>query len=128
MYRIKLVDLQILRRRGLLFFFRYLLWFARYKGSKNCTNRPLPKLEGNNGPIVLVRGGSRFDANCYTVIFIQIGQVFRKISTDKLFRTHRQTDRQTETHRHTHVKLKTRFLGVSVLVESGNVLSSTSNF
>ena len=48
----------------------------------------------------------------YTVIFIQIGQPFRKISTDKLFRTHRQTDR------HTHVKLKTSFLDVSVLVES----------
>jgi len=55
----------------------------------------------------------------YTVILIQIGQLFRKISTDKLFRT---------TDRHTHVKLKTSFLGVSVLVESGNVLSSTSNF
>jgi len=25
---------------------------------------PLAKLGGNNGPIVLVRGGSRFDANC----------------------------------------------------------------
>jgi len=38
----------------------------------------------------------------YTVIyFIQIGQLFRKICTDKLFRT--QTDRQThrQTHRHT---------------------------
>jgi len=58
----------------------------------------------------------------YTVIFIQIGQPFRKISTDKLFRTDRQTDR------HTHVKLKTSFLGVSVLVESGNVLISTSIF
>jgi len=34
----------------------------------------------------------------YTVIFIQIGQLFRKISTDKLFRTDRQTDRQTDTH------------------------------
>ena len=62
----------------------------------------------------------------YTVIFIQIGQLFRKISTDKLFRTHTQTDRQTD--RHTHVKLKTSFLGVSVLVESGNVLISTSIF
>ena len=80
----------------------------------------------------------------YTVIFIQIGQPFRKISTDKLFRTHtdRQADRQTLTHTdtlthtrthtlthtHTHVKLKTSFLGVSVLVESGNVQSSTSTF
>jgi len=27
----------------------------------------------------------------YTVNFIQIGQLFRKISTDKLFRTQRQT-------------------------------------
>jgi len=27
----------------------------------------------------------------HTVIFIQIGQLFRKISTDKLFRRHRQT-------------------------------------
>jgi len=54
----------------------------------------------------------------YTVIFIRIGQLFRKISTDKLFRTHRQT----------HVKLKTSFLGVSVLVDTGNVLCSTSNF
>jgi len=52
-----------------------------------------------------------------TVIFIHIGQLFRKISTDKLFRTGRQT--QT----HTHVKLKTSFLGVSVLVESGNELN-----
>jgi len=58
----------------------------------------------------------------YTVIFIQIGQLFRKISTGNFFRTHRQT--------HTHVNLKTSFLGVSVIVESGNVLlvSSTSNF
>jgi len=40
----------------------------------------------------------------YTVIFIQIGQPFRKISTDKLFRTHtdRQADRQTDTHTHRH--------------------------
>ena len=60
----------------------------------------------------------------YTVIFIEIGVLLRKISTDKLFRTDRQTDR----HTHTHVKLKTSFLGVSVLVESGNVLSSTLNF
>jgi len=40
----------------------------------------------------------------YTASFIQIGQVFRKISTDKLFRTDRET--------HTHVKLKTSFLGI----------------
>ena len=59
----------------------------------------------------------------YTAIFIQIGQLFRKISTDKLFRTHRQRDRQTHTR-----QAKNQFLGVSVLVESGNVLSSTSNF
>jgi len=58
----------------------------------------------------------------YTVIFMQIGQPFRKIPTDKLFRTHRQTDT------HTHVRLKTSFLGVLVLVKSGNVLSSTSKF
>jgi len=56
----------------------------------------------------------------YTVIFNQIGQLFRKISTDKLFHTDR--------HTHTQVKLKTSFIGVSVIVESGNVLSSTSNF
>ena len=56
----------------------------------------------------------------YTVIFIKIVQLSRKISTDKLFRTYR--------HTHIHVKLKTSFLGVSVLVESGNVLSSSSNF
>jgi len=62
-----------------------------------------------------------------TVIFIQIGQLFRKISTDKLFRTDKQIDRQTGTH--THFKLKTSFLGVSVSVESVNALvSSTSNF
>jgi len=61
----------------------------------------------------------------YTVIFIQIGQLFRKISTDKLFRTDRhtdrqrcrqadrqkdrqagrQTDKQTDRHFDTHVKL-----------------------
>ena len=68
----------------------------------------------------------------YTVIFIQIGQPFRKISTDKLFCTDRQTRQIDKTDRqtHTHVKLKTSFLGVLVLVESGNVLtvSSTSNF
>ena len=34
----------------------------------------------------------------YTAIFMQIGQLFRKISTDKLFRTDRHTDRQTHTH------------------------------
>ena len=34
----------------------------------------------------------------YTVIFIQIGQLFRKISTDKLFRTDRQLDRHRQTH------------------------------
>jgi len=75
----------------------------------------------------------------YTVIFIQIGQLFRKISTDNFFahtdrqttiQTDRQTDRQTDgqADTHTHVKLKTSFLGVSVLAESGNVLSSASNF
>jgi len=58
----------------------------------------------------------------YTAIFMQIGQLFRKISTETF--SHTQTDR----HTHTHVKLKTSFLGVSVLVESGNVLSSSSNF
>jgi len=59
----------------------------------------------------------------YTVILIRIGQLFRKKSTDRFFA---QTGRQTDTH--TRVKLKTRFLGVSVLVESRNVLTSTSNF
>jgi len=54
----------------------------------------------------------------YTVIFIQIGQLFRKISTDKLFHTDRQTDRQTHrrtdahkrahTHTHTHTHAHTR--------------------
>jgi len=51
----------------------------------------------------------------YAVIFIQIGHPFRKISTDKRFRKHRQT--------HKHVKLKTSFLGDLVLVKSGNVLT-----
>jgi len=37
----------------------------------------------------------------YTVIFIQICQLFRKISTDIFFRTYRQTDRHTHTHTHT---------------------------
>jgi len=46
----------------------------------------------------------------YPVICIKIGQLFRKISTDKLFRT----DRQAHTHRQTHVKLKNSFLSVSV--------------
>jgi len=54
----------------------------------------------------------------YTEIFIKISLLVRKISTDKLPRT----------DRHTHVKLKTCFLDGSVFVESGNVLSSTSNF
>ena len=65
MNRIKFVDLQSLRRLYVsIFRFRYLLWFPRYKGSKNCKNNPLPKLGENNGPIVLVREGSRFDAHC----------------------------------------------------------------
>ena len=65
----------------------------------------------------------------YTVIFIQIGQPFRKISTDKLFRTHRQTDTHTDRHTNTHkAHTHTSFLSVSVLVESGNVLISTSIF
>jgi len=50
----------------------------------------------------------------YTEIFIQIGKLVRKISTDKLF---------AETDLYTYVKLKRSFLGVSVLVESGNVLT-----
>jgi len=53
----------------------------------------------------------------YTEIFIQIGQFFRRYPLTNFFA-------QT----HTHVKLKPSFLDVSVLVESGNVLSSTSNF
>ena len=83
---------------------------------------PLPKLGGNYGLIVLVGGGD-LDSTAiatYTVVFIQISQPFRKILTDKLFRTNRRT--------YTHVKLKTSFLGVFVLVESGNVLNSTSKF
>ena len=62
----------------------------------------------------------------YTVILIQIGQLFRKISSDKLFRTPRQTDRQTDrqadrqtdrqadrqtdrqTHTHTHARARAR--------------------
>jgi len=55
----------------------------------------------------------------YSEIFIQIDELVRKISIHKLF-AHLQT--------HTLVKLKTSFLGVSVLVEQGNMLSSTSNF
>jgi len=31
----------------------------------------------------------------YTVILIQIGQLFRKLLTDKIFRTHRLTDTHT---------------------------------
>ena len=78
--------------------------------------------------------GEVFDSRpiaTYNEIFIQIGQLVRKIFTDKLFRTDRQTDRRTDRHtdkqtdRHTHVKLKTSFLDVSVLAESGNVLIST---
>jgi len=56
----------------------------------------------------------------YTEIFIQIGKLVRKISTDKPF--------CTDTHTQPHVKVKTSFLDVSVLEESGNVLTSTSNF
>jgi len=75
-------------------------------------------LWGSIGSIVLAGRGSRFEANCYTELFIQIGRLVRKISIDKLFLTDRQTD--------TNVKLKTSFLDDSVLVESGNVLGSTS--
>jgi len=63
--------------------------------------KPLPKLGGNNGPIVLLRGVLNLTPIAtYTVIFIQIGQFFRKISTDNFLRTDRQKDRQA--HRHTH--------------------------
>jgi len=62
---------------------------------------PQSKLGGNNGPIVLVRGGSRFDANCNIHRYFHI-QVVRYPLTN-LFA-------QTDTH--THVKLKTSFLGV----------------
>jgi len=41
-------------------------------------------------------GGFRSYANCYTEIFIQIGLLIRKISTDKLFRTEKT---------HTHLTL-----------------------
>ena len=74
-------------------------------------------------------------------IFIQIRELVRKISTDIFFHTDRQTDRQKNTHTHTwkntlltyihthaRAKLKSSFLGVSVLAESEHVLSSTSNF
>jgi len=72
--------------------------------------------------IVLVRGRSRFDADC---------NIYRNFHPNRSILSkdiHWQTFSHRQTDTHTHVKLKTSFLGVSVLVESGNVLSSTSNF
>jgi len=66
--------------------------------------------------------GKVFDSRpiaTYTEIFIQIDKLVRKISTDKPFRTDRHTQ--------PHVKIKASFLDVSVLEESGNMLTSTSN-
>jgi len=62
MYLIEFVDLQILRRQGLLCFSISPMGFELY-GFKNCKNHPPSPIRGNNGPIVLVRGGPRFDAN-----------------------------------------------------------------
>jgi len=54
----------------------------------------------------------------YTEIFLQIGQLVRNLSLLRNFFTHKD--------RHTHVKLKTSSLGVSVLVEPRNVLVSST--
>jgi len=81
MYRIKFVDLQILHRLSLLCFLTSLMVLEN-KCSKNCKAHPLPKLLGNIGPIVMARGGFRFET---------IDQSVRKVSSDKLFRTHRHT-------------------------------------
>jgi len=75
---------------------------------------PLPKLWGNVGPIVLARGGFRFDADTPKFLSKSVNLSVRYPLTNFFAQT--------------HVKLKTSFLDVSVLEESGNVLSSTSNF
>ena len=122
MYRIKFLDLQILRRQLLCFSISFMVFEMKgFKELEKSSSSP------NQGEIAvrLYWLGEVLDSTpiaTYTVIFSQIGQLFRKISTEKLFCTDRQTDRRI------HVKLKSSFLGVSVLVESGNVLSSTSNF
>jgi len=84
---------------------------------------PIPKLWGNIGLIVLAMGGFWFEANCskHRNFHSNRSTCSYEIFTDKLFRPDRRT------HPRTHVKLKTSFLDVSLLVESGNVLRSTSN-
>ena len=70
-------------------------------------NHSPPQLGGNIGPMVLVRGDSRFEANCNVYRnFIQIGLLVRKIFTDNLFRRHRQR----HTHKHTR-QAKSQFSG-----------------
>ena len=53
-------------------------------GFKELQKSPsLSKLWGNVGPTILAKGGYRFEADCNIYeIFIQIGQLVRKISTD----------------------------------------------
>jgi len=95
----------------------YGFWDIRVQRISKIT--PLPKLWGTIGSIIRTREGFWFEANCnihrnFLSNWSFVGKIFRQTFS------HRQT--------HTHVKLKTTFLDVSVLVESENVLSSTSNF
>jgi len=141
MYRFKFVENFTSTRSALIFDIFYGFRDIRVQRSAKIT--PVPKLGGNNGPIVL--GYGRFSIRGqlqHTLKFLSksVSSFERYPLTNFLAQTDRQTDRQTDwqtdrhTHRHahthTHVKINTTFLGVSVLVESGDVLtiSSTSNF
>jgi len=99
-------------------FFYIFYGFPDIRVQKIAKITPPSKLGGSTGPIVLVREGSRFEANC------NIHRNFHPNRSTLSWDIHWRTF----SHRHTHVKLKTSFVGVSVLVKSGNVLSSTSNF
>jgi len=93
-------------------FFDIFYSFRDIRVQRTAKINPLPKLGGNNIPVVLVREVLDLTPIAtYTVIFIQSGQLFRKISTGKLFRTHRQVG----THRDTRQAKKQFFWRFSVI-------------
>jgi len=104
MYRIKCRSLNFTRSTRSSLFFNIFNGLRDIRFQRISKVTPLSKLGVNIGAIVMVRGGPRFEANrnherrshvaTYTEIFIQIGQLFRNISTDKLFA---HTDRQAHT-------------------------------
>jgi len=78
--------------------FQYLLWFSRYKGSKNCTNPPRPQIRGKYWSDCTgygrfsIRGQMQHTPEFSTKSVIS----FVRYPLTNLFCTDRQTDTHTD--------------------------------